>query len=410
MLHTAHVFRMLLLPFLIALLISCTTQNSGRQQTIPSPAQEHSEIPYLSKDDTGTLFLSWVEPSSREGYVKQMYSVLDRDRWTSPSQIAQSDSWFVNWADYPTILGKNGKAIAAHQLYKIPGNTYSYNVNIMFSSGGSWTGPVIPHEDSTATEHGFVSMIPWKSDRVFAIWLDGRQTHNRADEEYHDIEKAMTLRSAVINNHGKINEKHQIDDTVCDCCQTALVSTAKGPVAAYRDRTGDEIRDIYVSRYADGSWSDPRPVYRDNWKIGACPVNGPALASKDSLVVIAWYTAAGDTATVKAAYSRDYGKTFSSPYTIDKGDTQGRVDVAISDSNTVYISTLGNTNVDKSHLLLTRLSLDNGSQEVFNIAPMNDSRRSGFPQMEYQDGRLVFAWTHIGNDGKTRVKTSMLVL
>ena len=60
-----------------------------------------------------------------------------------------------------------------------------------------------------------------------------------------------------------------------ECCPTTAVMTSDGPIAAFRNRTEDEIRDIYVSRLENGKWTEPRAVYRDNWKINACPVNGP---------------------------------------------------------------------------------------------------------------------------------------
>ena len=49
-----------------------------------------------------------------------------------------------------------------------------------------------------------------------------------------------------------------------------------GPVAVYRDRSPEEIRDISVVRLVDGVWTEPAPVHADNWMIEGCPVNGPA--------------------------------------------------------------------------------------------------------------------------------------
>jgi hypothetical protein len=44
-------------------------------------------------------------------------------------------------------------------------------------------------------------------------------------------------------------------------------------------------------------------VHSDNWKIDACPVNGPAIAATGRRVAVAWFTAANDTARVKLAFS-----------------------------------------------------------------------------------------------------------
>ena len=44
--------------------------------------------------------------------------------------------------------------------------------------------------------------------------------------------------------------------------------------AYYRDRSPDEIRDIYVTRRVGGKWTTGVPVHADGWKIGACPAEG----------------------------------------------------------------------------------------------------------------------------------------
>ena len=78
-----------------------------------------------------------------------------------------------------------------------------------------------------------------------------------------------------------------------------------GPVAAYRDRSEAEIRDIAVRRLVGGEWSEPVHVGEDNWEIRGCPVNGPALAARGEDVAIAWFTGAGGTAKVSVAFSAD---------------------------------------------------------------------------------------------------------
>ena len=59
----------------------------------------------------------------------------------------------------------------------------------------------------------------------------------------------MSLRSAIINSEGEIIEESEIDNMVCDCCQTSLTVSDNIPIVVYRDRTKNEIRDISVSRF-----------------------------------------------------------------------------------------------------------------------------------------------------------------
>lgn len=388
---------------LVAISLACARQEP--LQTPDAPGGETSRLPYLTSDSSGTVYLSWVEPAAEDGRHRLLYSTLDRGQWSPPKEIASSSKWFVNWADYPSIVASGGAPRAAHSLRKIPGNTYSYNVNIFLNSNGRWSPPLTPHHDSTATEHGFASMVPWKG-KVLAVWLDGRQTHDRSDEEYFDIEKAMTLRSAVITPDGEVTHKRLIDDSVCDCCNTSLARTARGAVAAYRNRTGEEIRDIYVSRYDGKQWTPPVAVHDDGWNIAACPVNGPAVAAADSMVAVAWYTGADKTPTVKAARSNDFGAHFNEPVTINEAEPLGRVDAGVDRKGNTYVSWIEQA-ADGHRLKVRRIGPDGTLSRAYAVAEMNSSRKSGFPQMELSGDRLVFAWTHV-DSSQTRIRTAVL--
>jgi len=404
------IFNILLFSVIfIAVLISCSNDTGSEPVKIETPAKHNSELPYLFTDNTGKLFLSWVEAiTGSEEYVLK-YSKWTDEKWSEPSKIASSDHWFVNWADYPSVIAFSGEAVAAHVLRKIPGNTYSYNVNIALNRDGSWSEPFPPHNDSTATEHGFVSMIPLSNNKIMAAWLDGRRTENREDAEYFDLNKAMALRSATIESSGDVSSRKLLDDSVCDCCQTSMVMTEKGPFIAYRNRTDEEVRDIYYSRYLDGEWSEPQPVHRDNWKIGACPVNVPRVVSKDSLVVVSWYTGADGDGKVKAAISTNYGESFNEPITLSESGTSGRVDVEIGENETIYVSDL-RKDKGKYYLSLHVLDYRKGTADTRKISEMSGSRRSGFPQMELADGKLYFAWTDITDDTLTHLQTATLEL
>ena len=139
------------------------------------------------------------------------------------------------------------------------------------------------------------------------------------------------LRTAQIGE--TIGPEHVIEERVCDCCSTSATNTSDGPVVAYRDRDGGELRDPWLVRRTEGGWSAPRAVHRDGWQIAGCPVNGPTVVANGRDVVTAWYTYAVQRATVRVAFSSDGGATFAPPIEVD-GPTGarapiGRVDVVI---------------------------------------------------------------------------------
>ena len=389
-------------------LTGCTQTGEPEVLEADNPATANSQLPFLYTDNSGQLFFSWVEPANTENEYRHLYSKLMENGWTDPTEIQRSDSWFVNWADFPSLVGYNGNPMAAHQLRKIPGNTYSYEIDISTHANDQWNTPFTLHNDSTATEHGFVSMTALNAESFMAIWLDGRQTEDRSDEEYFNMDKAMSLRSAIINTDGTVTDRLLIDDSVCDCCPTSMVITPKGPVAAYRNRTDEEIRDIYVTRYLNGSWTSPAAVLNDSWKIGACPVNGPKLAAAGSNVGIAWYTAADGESAVKVAYSSDSGETFGDPVIINKGSTLGRVDITLDEAGQTYVSEI-NKRGEQHYVTVHKINFDTGESVAHEVGVISGSRSSGFPQMELHNGELFLAWTDIAEDKTTRLKTARLV-
>ena len=150
----------------------------------------------------------------------------------------------------------------------------------------------------------------------------------------------MTLRFAEFLSDGTRVRELVLDSKVCDCCQTAVVNTPKGLLAAYRDRSDNEFRDISLVR-PEALKPEPRDFSKDGWKINACPVNGPALAARGDVVSSAWFTMGGGKARVKAAVSNDGGDTFSPPIEVDATFPTGRVDIAMLPSGVSLLSWLG---------------------------------------------------------------------
>lgn len=392
----------LLLLIAVSILFGCT--NSAKDtESFTNPADKQSKYPYLftAGDE---LYMSWISADDSVNALK--YARYAGGQWGAPQTIARDSTWFVNWADFPSLIADANGPLAAHWLNKKPGGTYAYDVNVStMSQSGTWSNPLIPHTDSTATEHGFVSMIPWDNNTILAVWLDGRRSANRSPDEYYDISKAMTLRGALISMDGEIEQQFLIDESVCDCCQTSLVKTDKGAIVAYRNRTDNEIRDIYLSRFDGSSWSNPTAVHHDGWKIGACPVNGPKLAAADSTVLLAWHTGANQKPAAKAAVSMDYGKNFSKPIQLNEHESLGRVDAALHNGKG-YVSWMEQSSNNKKmgDLRLASFAVRDTTYQSKTIDQLNSARKTGFPQMEVIADHLIFAWTAV-DSSTSKIKT-----
>ena len=195
-----------------------------------------------------------------------------------------------------------------------------------------------------------------------------------------------------------------IDDRVCECCPTAVAVTSEGPIAAFRDRSQDEIRDIYVSRLADGRWSEPAPVHRDNWQINACPVNGPAISASGRDVAIAWFTVAEDQGRVFVAFSADAGRTFAPPVRVDEVSALGRVDVELLQDGAAVVSWIEVAD-QRSEFRIRRIDRSGQRSASTSVAGITANRSSGYPRMARRGDELVFAWTDTEAVG-SRVRTA----
>jgi len=379
---------LILISFLIA---SCTSTPEIFE--LDNPASDNGRFPRLFTDNTGTVFMSWMKTNGDS--TQLFYSSLSDKIWSDPVLISASDSWFVNWADFPSVIAHDSEPVSAHWLQKKAGGTYSYDVTVTPLSVNS-IQPFVPHSDETPTEHGFVSMIPLSASEYYAIWLDGRNTqggHGHDDGHATDLSTAMTLRGALING-SDIRSEHQIDPSLCDCCNTSLVKTSSGLLAAYRDRTDEEIRDIYVSKYSidSDSWSDPILVHNDGWQIAACPVNGPIMDAIDKTVATAWFTGADNEPKVKIAFSSDEGSTWNEAIVIDQDVPLGRVDVVLANESSAWVSWM--TRLEEyAELKLARVSLDGKVLTQETISEIDPSRSTGFPQLTKTKAGLLIAWT-----------------
>jgi len=377
---------------------------------VASPTAPGSMAPHLAVTPDGEAIMSWLEPVGEEVHAVK-YSILHDNTWSEPLSIAQDNGWFVNWADFPSVVPITAQQWAAHWLVKQPGGTYSYNIALSTSADGgtSWSAPLTPHTDNTPTEHGFVSLFRW-SDDIGAVWLDGRNmkpdTGKGSSSTENKTYGGMTLRYARFGYDGETLEDGEVDNLVCDCCKTDVALATAGPVVVYRDRTTGEIRDISVSRYIDGGWAEPITVSDDAWKIAGCPVNGPAIEADGNNIVVAWYGSPKRKSRVKIAWSQDGGETFTAPVIVDETGAKGRVDVTILPDGSAMVSWVAKPTKDTAELRMRRITTAGEPGPIQLITTGKYSRNAGFPQMIRAGNRLVYAWPEPGEPRQVRTAFS----
>ena len=373
-------------------------------QALPSPSAANSAQPQLSASSRGVL-LSWIERTGDLATLK--FSERTASGWTDARTVASGRDWFVNWADVPSVMRLPNGTIVAHWLQKSGADTYAYDVRLSYSTdeGKTWAPSFIPHHDGTKSEHGFASLFPM-GDGLGAIWLDGRNMKPAAGHEDHDGGGVMTVHFARFDRHWKQVEESAVDARVCECCPTAVTVTSEGVIAAFRDRSAAEIRDIYTSRLVNGKWSEPAAVHADGWNIAACPVNGPALSASGRNVAASWFTVKNDQGQAYLAFSSDAGRTYGTPIRVDDGGSLGRVDVALVADGRAAIATWIEFADQRSQFRVRRIDRSGARSAPVTIAGLAAGRASGYPRMALNGRELVFAWTESGAGGAMVIKTA----
>ena len=370
------------------------------------PAQAGSMAPDLRVAPDGRVLISWLNRQQGRRNILQFSSYTEAGGWQSqPRTIAVGQSLVANWADTPHLLATADGALWVQWLQANAASPSAYDVALARSRDGgmTWTQITRVNDDQAASEHGFAALWPRSVNSIGIAWLDGRGQHVAHDAGQQDIQQkddmhhggAMQLRANGFDMDLARGPDALVDARACDCCQTDAATTDRGVLLAWRDRGEDEVRDIVVARLQDdGAWTKPVPVHADGWKVEACPVNGPAIAARGNAAVVAWYSEAGGTPTVRIARSINAGDAFAAPVVVDSGAAvRGQVDVAV-DAQQAWVAWL-REDAKGQALMLARYTPDLSKQlQLIEVARLGArGHASGTPRLAVDAGGAWLAWT-----------------
>jgi hypothetical protein len=293
-------------------------------------------------------------------------------------------------------------AVWSERLPLVKGNKWAGNYLYTAASsdqGKTWTQPTIVHSDRTDGEHSFASLAVQDDNHATIVWLDARD---------YETKHVYRLMSAVIASSGVVNDEQTLDDDVCTCCPTSLVRTSTGFLAAYRNHTSDEIRDIYTVRENAGKWGTGKSLHNDEWHINGCPVNGAALAQRENEIAVAWYTGIEEKASLQVAFSNDGGATFPIVRQIDaaSGEAQpiGRPALAFLGPGDALVTWLTREH-GVSRLVAAQVYSHDSELHRIEIA-QGTTDGLGYPRMQLIGREVMVSW---GGAGETKqVKTALL--
>lgn len=386
---------------LLFFVLACNRPPEIAVQPLVNPAPHGSIAPNVTEGVDGQPVLSWIEPVNHTFALR--FSFREVHGWSVPQTVVERPN-FGRYPESPSwvLMLPNGALISAwpEELpgeQKWPGD-YLY-VAASVDQGKNWSKPVVVHSDRTNSEHSFASLAALDESHAGIVWLDARD--NESKHKYR-------LMSSVISSAGSVSNEETIDDDVCTCCPTALAYTGDGLLAAYRDHIAEQLRDIYSIRRESGRWQVSKPIHQDGWRINACPVNGPVLASRGSNVAVAWFTGAQDKPSVRVAFSNDGGVTFQSPVTVDTADQKhspmGRASVTLLASGDALVAWIRHRG-DSSELVAARVNRNSGATDPTVVATSGEEGL-GYPHMKPLAAGALVSWGGAG-EGK-EIRTAIL--
>jgi len=373
------------------------------------PAGANSSLPQLTSSDRGVI-ASWVEQSGQSTTTLK-FSERTASGWSAPMTVSSGNSWFLSYADPPNVLRRPDGTLVANWLVSTDPALEGSDLNITYSKddGKTWAKSFLPHHDGTKGQHAFPSFFEMPGNMLGVVWVDARA--QAANPE--NLEASYSLRYAAFDPSWKRTAEGEIGMKTCECCSTSSAVTSDGVITAYRDRTDKEIRDIAVTRFENGKWTEGAIVHPDNFETFSCPVNGPMVSARGRDAVVAWFTVKNDQGQSWAAFSNDAGRTWGTPIRLDDGGSLGRVDVELLDDGSATATYVEFAD-KRGQFRLRRIEPSGMKSAPINVAGVEGSSSSGFPRMARQGKELVFAWTESAvkadNSPTFQVKTAVAPL
>ena len=402
--------------FFFVFLLASALVHAGADPSVrdlPSPAGAGSQGSNLATAPDGTLHLTWSAPATAAGERALFLSTLAPDAvaWSAPRVIVSTPLLMENWADFASLAVGTDGALTAQWFQKLPGSTNAHGYDGWFSrstdGGATWRKPA-------PLGHEFVALAPLSGGRTLAVWLESTRTghDDHAPRPKRDpsarYAPSMKLLARLLAPDGASLGEWTVDADVCTCCQnTVAVLPGDRVFVGYRGHASDEIRDNKFTLFdlARRSWSASKTIHDDGWKIAACPVNGPAADAREDALAVAWFTAAGGVARVKARLSLNAGHTLSAPVTLDLGRPIGRLEtVMLADKSALFFWMETGDAQNAAGIYARRLFADGALSAPKLMAGSVQARTSGFPRAAQRgNGQVVMAWTQ--TDTPTQVQT-----
>ena len=299
---------------LLALASGCHKQDNQRSYTFePAPRPVIAKAGFTTLR-SGRVGADWV--SSPTVHVLAVLGTGDGMRLGLLNSEDGGDTfekpvWVSGEGRAATSHGESGPAFFVSQddMFAAWNEHSELRFARSLSWGESFEKPIAITDKAGKSFSGYPSIGVAPNRDVYAVWIDTRDQVGDSDDSYAVYLAKSTDRGASFQKNVRVAGK------ICPCCRPTLSFGPHGEVMVFwRHIYPGPIHDMTVAVSTDGgnTFSEPKRVAEDNWKIDGCPDSGPAVARVGNRVYVAWLTEASpEISGVRLSWSDDGGKAWA---------------------------------------------------------------------------------------------------
>lgn len=388
--------RIFLLGLLLGLSAALRAADAPRLAVAPwplPPGTANAVSFTVVRGDDRRVHLLWLESAGDRRALRFARQTSPEAGWETPVTVPTGSAIVADATEAPALAAdRHGRLTVVWQRPAAEpaghGNGHPAAASPYFSrsadGGRTWSDPQPLTPSGRPAE--FVTLAALADGRVLAAWLEQVTA------------KTVHLVSRIVGESGP---DLTVDRAVCECCPPALTAFPDGTaLLAYRGRTEENVRDIRTARFRAAAWEESRILNHDDWRLAACPVNGPALASDGGRVAAAWFTAADNDPRVLVSASPDAGGRFLLPLRLSETRPAGRPAAAILRDGALLAAWVDGT----GGLRLRRVTPEFSLSVEAGLADPAAGAVRGRPRLlvldDYRGGReparLLSAWLQAG--------------
>ncbi len=363
-------------------------------QGMPAHHMKAGKAPELgigaAVDGQGRLWVVRKETEGAAQFLTLQNSADAGKTWSAPKRLQREpEAISADGENRPKLaFGSKGELYISYT--KPLAKPYTGDIRFIRSldGGATFDAPITVHANRAIITHRFDALQVDPQGRIYIAWIDKRDVEAAAARKQSYAGAAVYY--AVSDNRGaSFKGDYKLAEHSCECCRIALANTPDGKVMAlWRHVFEPNIRDHALAELTpNGAVAAPQRASFDDWRIDACPHQGPALAyGSDGTRHQSWFAVKGEEGGVFYA-NAPRGGVLGTP--IKLGSDQADHAAIAVDGATVLLA--WRQFDGKTSAILGKLSGD-GGRNWRDLELARTAQASDHPQLLNTGAGIVLVW------------------